>query len=79
MALTDLITHSQASVRAAQHLYPQSHHHGRMVVEWVYKSVCIFNFGRNEKKEKGKEQASTKKLKEEFDMSCEIKQTFSSV
>ena len=48
-------------------------------VEWVYKSVCIFNFGRSEKKEKGREQASTKKLKEEFDMSCEIKQTFSSV
>lgn len=75
LALTDLITHSQASVRAAFISTKPSSWQQR--VEWVY--VCIFNFGRNEKMEKGREQASTKKLKEEFDMSCEIKQTFSSV
>lgn len=82
LALTDLITHSHRPVSRQGSIYPQSHHHGRERDEWNgCIRVCVYLIlveTRRRRKAESK-QASTKKLKEEFDMSCEIKQTFSSV
>lgn len=73
-------TFTQASVKAGQHLSTKPSSWQRD--EWNgCIRVCVYLIlveTRRRRKAESK-QASTKKLKEEFDMSCEIKQTFRSV